>query len=579
MNANKLFMIVIALCIASTAYATVDSTHGYVNLTEANTVFSNCMRVTIDNNTGAVGIKMNVDVDTEGYTTRSCLNGARWHFTYERNIYLRLPDVLVLGAVAAASGLNLGFGGMSTDPISNFISNERIYQGVFLGADGKAITTPQDFIRIKSTGILSPLSKINAHLRQDFSSTDLVSSQGIAFYEALYSQNPEGVSDAVLGSGLNLDANYKSGAMQWDVSKDLSDPIATILGKDVASVPLQSWMGAVGSACGTGNRCVRPTAMDDDLNTIQQPVFAFSDNLNYYYYPYYIKNVQVLVTGFQNSSSKTPLYSRSFVINPTSNMIKINGFEMYTLVPWYNPTLDLHIIDVPNLGTQLNYDQIITHVPSSVGYVVVNASTLVLPSSLYRDKSPIDLSYNEFILYAGDGDASTCNLISGYGTNFSMCNGTRYGGFRFNTTIGIYVSNSSTTMPPTQSNETDIINPPSSGGTGGDSNSDGSGGQSNINTGTGNGSSTTTVGWSSDNGEGAALQNQMIYYTGLQQSFQKNSALLVLQDIMQLVFEILLVIWTLAVFIITVWAFFLSVPNAYRKMLGEFKKLSERKYK
>lgn len=571
---KKVILSIMALILLSSSVSAVSNYEGFTSPE----LMTYCVQANVNNQTGEVKLKVNVDMDDESFTRRDCVSGSLFSYPLSRKIWLRSKDITALRA-ARLGTIFLIPKGMS-DPYSMFFSNELAYQSVFQTTSGSKIKSPQDMVK-PQTGILSsPLNTINSHLQYDLSSNGKVLAEDVGFYYALAKEDINGMDNFYTGS-LASQESFEDELGYGYGPDDLSDDIIIRGGTFITAQGNRTVFKRPGEPCGGSNWCINENKMDQ-VSPVSAGLLAFSDDLNYYYYPYYIDRMDVSVKGYSSNTSSVETYARSFTIKPTSNEVRLGTTQ--TMLGGFvdaNP-VPIKIIDVPNLGTKMIYDNKLTNVPSTSKYVVVKTTTYFKPNPLYRQKSPVDIAYEDFIFGGSTGSASTCNLVTSQslGISSGLCEGKKYTTWMYNSTFTFNRPTNTNNAPPRNDSQIDDPAPPSNGGGGNGGGQTGQDpGPANSPSLEGNGTNITDIGWNPLPSTGGSLENQIVFFTEKENQEVKNSTFMTIQDIAMVIFELFVILYTLAAFVVVVYAFLIAVPSSIRKTIAEFNKLTRRKWK
>lgn len=560
-----------------------DGTYNKISISE---YFTQCYQATWNNVTGDIRVKIDVQLDNPKmpYVT-DCLQGATSVMFLDRSIFwLPIGESSIMGD----NGLvPYTYYSNRDTPISE-IDNTKQWKRVFNDASGSDLGFREDKLTIKPAA----LNGINVHLYQDLTTTSIISASEAYFYEALFSNSglnnivgvsgymsPDGLTkvttDAVIADGVGhnykfLDINTVSFLNQYKAANYTN----------INFLPAGNRDNCIGY-------CINTEQLDLDIERYQRGFFTFNKYLDYYYYPFYVKNSVITITGYDsNLTNRNAIYTKTLTVASTSNVIKIpmnNNGMIDTLSTRIKGSsgISYRIHDPLNLGSEIIYDDKVTTVPPNVKHVKVNIRTYIFKNYLYRHKTPVDIPPNHFLLRTTED--CEANEYFAYlvrnNTAFSIfcpTNDISIGEFQtlqadYTTEINLLTNSDNQTQTPvsdypTVQNESNLIIDPI-----GNSTTDG---MENINnTGT---NQTIGVDWNNagEGGESSGgLENQLIYNLGLSNIEKKASFFIALQEIQIVIFEIFLVIFTIIGFVLLIIMFFVLPSAAYSKMIKEFKTL------
>lgn len=563
---KTIIITLLLLTISSVIAADYDYT-GAVQSTE----FYSCLQFIREGQ--SINLKANIQVDKSSSTIRDCYNGYIAVIPYQRYVWLK-KDTWTYQPLAQ----------WQTSSIYEEIPNTAyLWNKVFSKIDGTDIIDAQRvkevLIRDKIDGLSSPLSRINSK-GAGFTKETKIPADFMAFY---YSLSEEDYGDMTLEAGGSF----------ADISSCDNNVACKIYGFDVDSTSVSDTTQYTGflPIDGTGHMILKENKLDNLRFSKYKGLYTFTNDINYYYYPFYVDLLQISIKGYTNSSSTTQIFGKLVEIEPTSNRIKIKAAQMNKLAQQAYKQYDANyqdttIIDSLDFGTALIVNQKIAELPTAVTYVEISYSLHIVPNSLYRHISPVD--YTGYYNYVSHGSSSDCSLIYNYTSriyngslaNFDeLCNPD----YSFMNTylqvsspgIIFNIGDGTNNIPST--NESQIDTPINNSN------------QSNTNItfnetipGTINANSSQdsvfTDDWSGNPDDGGALQNQLIYIQGIETMQKKQTFFQILKNIQETIFIIFITVYTVVIVALTLIVFFVLVPGAYRKFLSEFKKLTKQRW-
>lgn len=600
---NYIKYLLIAVLLSSSVLAA--SVPQFVSINTTGTMFM-CLQVIQQNQT--LIAKANIEVDKSEYTNRDCVAGVKIALEYDRNIWLNNMD-------------KRGCDGTSSDNDCQ-ANNYLLWNSVFLDPKGNDIASPQKSLVVRNDldGFSNPLSRINSHIANDIDSKTIIQPEDAFYYYGL-------AENSLFFSGGIGTMNLRNDGVLYDVS-DCENNIACNyyhiepFSNYVSNTLRYCMYDKIYDNATTGYGTCKAGAVvdfpDGTLDTMPKrgrSYYFFNPMFNYYYYPMSIKSLVIKVNGYDSANaSKNLVYTKSTTINPTSNEIKISAKQMLqathhpvftgdpncagylndlcidgyayvdsstgTLKGLYDDTYDTTIKDNLFFGSKLQSEQKLADVPSGVVYVEVSYSLNMNMNPMYRHKSVVDS------IQMADIMGNYCDL-SYYYINLttslnllSLCD-TRnfYSGWYIKSKpdglFKMYLNNGTSTFPQINLsliNNNDInLNDSSQSSYG--SLTDDFNGVGN------NGSGTFGTDWSGEMGSSGGLEN---LYVAIQQQeliAKKSSFFLTLYEIQRILMIIFLTIYTVIIFALTLIIFFVMMPSAYRKFLGEFKKLINQRWK
>ena len=536
-----------------------------------NTEFYSCLQFIREGQ--SINLKANIQVDKTSTTLRDCYNGYIAVVPYSRYVWLK-KNTWNYQPLAQ----------WQTSSVYEEIPNTAsIWNKVFSKIDGTDIidgeTVSEVLIRDKIDGLSSPLSRINSR-GTIFTKETKIPDEFMAFY---YSLSEEDYGDMTLEA---------SGSFA-DISSCNNNVACKIYGFDVDSTSVSDTTQYSGflPIDGTGHMILKQNKLDNLRFSKYKGLYTFTNDINYYYYPFYVDLLQISIKGYSNSSSTTQIFGKLVEIEPTSHRIKIKAEQMNKLASQAYKQYDANypdttIIDSLDFGTQIIVNQKIAELPTAVTYVEISYSLHIIPNSLYRHISPVD--YTGYYNYVSNGDVSDCSLIYNYTSkvyNGSLANFDELcdpdwafkniylqvssPGIIFN------IGNGTNNIPSTNESLIDTIFNNSNQSNTNITTNETIPGTINANT---SQDSVFTDDWSSNPGDGGALQNQLMYIQGTEMIEKKQSFFEMLKKIQEIVFIIFITAYTVVIVALTLIVFFVLVPSAYRKFLSEFKKLTKQRW-
>ena len=470
-------------------------------------------------------------------SSRYCPYGNSLQMPYERRIWIKSDEFNKI-----TYNSDFIYGGFE-------LLNDKTFDELYLSADsehkGGNLIYLEEFVTPKY------VSQINSHLLYDIPSNNNYKIDKIDadFYHSLYSGNAKGMDYFYnTNTGLFASSTEFTSAGLANPYTELSNPQALIYS---------------GQTCNTDYKCVVDTALDVSLNTqASKAFFAFNGELNYYYYPFFIDSVKYTISGYA-ADNITLVFSKNGVLPqgqtklyfPPTNTANgyINGFYLSDFTF--------------NFPTEVNYDGVVATLPTDVYNVKLELTTILSRNSLYRHESPVDSTWSINNLTNGDciGGDLPSSLCNAYSTKNLRMRQTTYFNISANTSTAPVV-------PPSNLDDADAHNDfdtniTNSSGVVPDLNSN-----NNISGGTG-------VDWVSDPNGGGGLQGQIQYAQGKMNIENKASFFMSLQSIAEIILELILTVFMLIMLFVSVYVFFLMIPSAYRKLLDEFKKLGDMRWR
>lgn len=569
------YYVIALLCVNAVLATTSFYTGDYKEVTETSSLAS-CLTVGYDNTTGNVYLKTNIMIGEPSgsqiiaYCKLSNSNiSATFYTPMQRNIWVLKSEIP-----------------SKVDSYLNFyqIDNYPKFSSVFAKNSKGDLLYKDDYMTYVPAFITNYANNANAYLLYDVVRGATFSKDNAFFYYALAKEQAHGTTNEFPDPGLSgyyyfgdhnvtnpfgADTTIISNFFRSQIyftDKDLGYPVSDLTNPYLIARNARL-CSAFSSVLGAPN-CVTESRLDTDLTTpSMKAFFAFSNDLNYYYYPIYINYVVYTVRGYSDSTKATQVYAKTGKIYPTSNRIYVPNDVVG------NMAVDNLVVpdNSFNFGTVLNFDGAIGTVPSTVGYFEVETKVYYEFNNMYRHASPADLTWTW-----GTLTGSSCNTLTP-----SICNATP------DTTDGFYLRNvfnrltNNTVNIPSMNNGT-YNNSPSNGFN--DTEPNNNTGNSNSTAGGGDyisGNSTTSIGddWSSDPTQGGGLQGQIDYARGLNEIQDKASFFEALQTIALTILELILTVFMLLVLVLTIYIFILMIPSAYRKLLNELKKLGDMRWR
>lgn len=471
-------------------------------------------------------------------TSRYCPHGNSMSMPYERRLWIK-TDLL-------NSDLSMD----KSDYGAFKLLNDNTYNDVFSGTS--SITRGQGFLYLEDFVTVTDPHNANNHLMYDlpYLSDVSISKIDAGFYHAISTGNGKGLDDFYnSNTGLFASQNTFTEAGLAYPPSDLSNPGAITLS---------------GRTCNTDYRCVSDTSLDVSLNSdASKAFFAFDGELNYYYYPYFIDSVEYTISGYA-ANNATLVFSKKGSLPDGKTVL----YFPLTNVVRDGLVGDFYLTDSTfNFPSEMNYDGVVATLPTDVYMVKLELTTILAKNPLYRHETPVDYTWSIYNLTNGDcagGDLSS-SLCNAYSTKNLRMRQTTYFNLSDNTSTAPVV-------PPSNLDDADAHNDfdtniTNSTGVVPDLNSN-----NNISGGSG-------VDWVSDPNGGGALQGQIQYAQGKMNIENKASFFMSLQSIAEIILELILTVFMLIMLFVSVYVFFLMIPSAYRKLLDEFKKLGDMRWR
>jgi len=489
-----------------------------------------CTIFSFNNVTGDLGVRATVLMDTGTWevTRRDCREGV-----YGKRTYIRFMHVLREDIEDVQDSLNKQF--VSFIDTSFIISNNHVWPTVFETVDGSSIFDSHDFLRVKEEELYDVNDRLNVNLPPN----NVIPKSQLGFYYALAKENlmggwgfyntATGTWPLILGGDIGL--YYFHGFQTNDLSN--RDLLLTS-GLDSGDGVLRhagSWMDVL------------------NPSDAHKAYFAFTDDINYYYYPYYIDRLDVFVNGYTDDSLINKVYSKVVSLEPTSNVININlnNFGVSETTKLY---------DIPNFGTELVHNKLLGNVPQTVGFIQVDSLIVFKRNPLYRQLVAVDNTWFHNEVFINDTPKGDNYFVTWYWQQ---------------QTINISV---------TQEEFEGLQDGPSDDDSSDDSDFDEEASNSSTDPTpfTGNdvsNGSLTSIPWGSNLGEGASLTNQRGLLEAKLALENKGGFFNGLLSISNMIIQLLLVLFLMVVTIITLYVFFIMLGSAYRKAMKEFKLLSD----
>lgn len=299
-----------------------------------------------------------------------------------------------------------------------------------------------------------------------------------------------------------------------------------------------------GGLCGSF-RCINTGRVDVDFNNdAGGAFFAFSPDMNYYHLPFFFEEVRYRVRFFDENGSQ--IYSRSGEVPSTSNAV-------YAPPLSYSVRKSRALIpdSVFDYGSSSRFDGVIADVPEGAAEMRLSFSVRLLRNAWYRHESPADASWSW-----GNLSPEFSSLVKDTFGDITLQFDDTYNLSTFNNPVGApdYASND-TSLGWNQSVVDGGLDPVEGGG------------------GVGAGGSSHGVEWARDPNAGGGLQGQYAFAEGLMVAESKHSFFEVLSELASTIFRLILTLLLLVSLVVAVYACFLMVPSAYRKLLQELRRL------
>lgn len=310
---------------------------------------------------------------------------------------------------------------------------------------------------------------------------------------------------------------------------------------------------------------VNPSQMDLEMkNAAGSAFFAFDDSLQYYALPYYVDAVNYVIKGYDGTGAgKNETFSKSGIVSYTSSAVyfpevtpggptQITGASSAQYIPSFKIPDDLLAF-----GTQIRYDGAVAALPANTQSVAVALTMTLKRNPFYRERSPADWTWYMSNL---TDDAS--------------------GLFNQNTLLDVQLAWSQTMNVSTFATNISNAHPDNDNASSNDYSTtpyDGTG-PSIPSTDTTNSSNATGTDWARDTNSGGGLAGQYEYARGLETARDKGSFFDGLATVADVIFRIALAVFLLSALFVSVFALFILVPSAYRKLVKELKKLGDQKW-
>lgn len=468
-------------------------------------------------------LSVTVEVDqTERVSTRYCPGGILMNVPYERHLWVR--DQSLEGVTGAYREIGM-----------LLLSNYAELIEVFEPTSPNTPSLNLDRVQFVPGWTTNYVTEANKYLKYDITRQNK--------FPAVFAAEMYALGTGSVGGG-----SFYNTATQEFVDQD--DFANADLGYPPEDLSNPAELAENGGTCG-GFKCVKTAQFDVDVqNEAGSAFFAFTPDLDYYYYPFFVKGVNYVVRAYEGTGSNaTEIYTRSGFIPATSTDVFFPEVTSPSYVP--RTRIDDNFF---NFGSQIRFSGEVASMPETADSASVAFSMVLYRNPLYRHESPADASwYFENI-------SSSSALLDVDGLNDVKLSWARHfnlSSFSVNTTTQ-NLDNS------TPSNDFDFAE------------DDGSGPQ--LPDGPSNASNSFGVDWSRDPNAGGGLQGQFEYAQGLMTAQNKHSFFEGLAAIMDAIFRIVLAVFLIAALFVTVFAFFILVPSAYRKLIAEMKRLGDTKW-
>jgi hypothetical protein len=541
---KNLAFVLVAILTVSSAFAFSSDIFPEYEALHTNTQLYGCVQLFNVNTTGEVRLKANVEVDAKGLivTRASCRDGIRAYQPYDRYIWVNTQK--------SYSRDLIEYSFVNTNTLSNtFSSSDPDRRSI-------GILYLENFVEYK-LALSNPTNTANGYLKYDTVRGVDYKKDDAFFYYAIANNDARG-----LNQFYNTNTNTFADEEDFDAMglpyplEDLSNP------NDIATA---------GVKCDSNYQCVYTRELDTALpKPGQKAFFAFSNDLQYYYYPFYIEKLEYSIRGYDtNGTGRTQNFYKTGTINPTSSKIKIPANNIITTNDFSGSVQEFIMTnDAFNFGSELKYDGSIATVPSGTTYTETTVWLYFKFNPWYRHESPADATWSFSNLSTG-----TCEMSNVCG--LTMKNSL---GFVLEQEIATNHATESNDIPPT--NLTDI-NDPDPGNDFNNTQPTNSSSPPTPNGGIGNGTSGngTGVDWSRDPSEGGGLQGQLEYAKGKIAMQNKATFFESLQEIALTILEIILTVFMLLILGLSIYLFLIMIPSGYRKLLNELKKLGDMRWK